>query len=47
MCNDCDQGSDEDQFQIYDLLPQNSEAQYDTYLSRDQKWSLYHVSNRG
>ena len=44
MCNDCDQGNDEDQFnQLYDLIQQNSEGWHDTYLSRDQKWSLYYV----
>ena len=43
MCNDCDQGEDEDQFhQIYDIVPKMFE--YDTYQSRDQKWTLYYVN---
>ena len=47
MCNDCDQGEDEDQFhQIYDIVPMKFVEEYDTYQSRDKKWTLYY-NNRG
>ena len=45
MCNDCDQGEDEDQFhQIYDKVPEKFAVGYDTYQSRDKKWTLYYVN---
>ena len=46
MCNDCNQGSHEDQFhQIYDIVPMKFETMYDTYQSRDKKWTLYYVNS--